>query len=115
MRSYLHGTAAHNGRMVPAGNLSASVGTFPIGIDCRAFAEMATSLIGITSAQQIIRGSHETSIIAGVERLDYSKGIPQRLKAFELFLQRHPDYQGRVSDVPNRSPLTNAGISSVGA
>jgi trehalose 6-phosphate synthase len=35
--------------------------------------------------------------IIGVDRLDYSKGIPQRLSAFELFLQTQPDWRGKVT------------------
>jgi trehalose 6-phosphate synthase len=37
------------------------------------------------------------ALIIGVDRLDYSKGIPQRLSAFELFLQTHPQWRGKVT------------------
>ena len=39
----------------------------------------------------------ETRIMLSIDRLDYSKGIPQRLRAFELFLERHPEYKEKVS------------------
>ena len=32
-----------------------------------------------------------------MDRLDYSKGIPGRLQAFDKFLEKYPEYQGRVS------------------
>ena len=36
-------------------------------------------------------------IIFGVDRLDYTKGIPDRLKAFERLLERHPEWRGSVT------------------
>src|SRR5204863_151455 len=36
-------------------------------------------------------------ILLGVDRLDYTKGIPDRLLAFERFLERHPEWRRRVS------------------
>jgi trehalose 6-phosphate synthase len=37
------------------------------------------------------------ALIIGADRLDYSKGIPQRLSAFELFLQTQPNWRGKVT------------------
>src|SRR5690606_11024038 len=37
------------------------------------------------------------NIIISIDRLDYSKGIPQRLQAFELFLERYPEFHGKVT------------------
>lgn len=34
--------------------------------------------------------------MVGVDRLDYVKGVPQKLRAFELLLTEHPEYVGRV-------------------
>ncbi|MCZ6693130.1 MAG: bifunctional alpha,alpha-trehalose-phosphate synthase (UDP-forming)/trehalose-phosphatase, partial [Bacteroidetes bacterium] len=39
----------------------------------------------------------EIKIILSIDRLDYSKGIPQRLKAFELFLEKYPEFRNNVS------------------
>ena len=36
-------------------------------------------------------------MIVGVDRLDYSKGITQRLHAFEMFLEKYPEYSQKVS------------------
>lgn len=36
-------------------------------------------------------------VIVGVDRLDYIKGVPQKLHALELFLEQHPEWIGRVS------------------
>lgn len=39
----------------------------------------------------------QLKLILSVDRLDYSKGIPGRIKAYECFLQRYPQYLGKVS------------------
>lgn len=36
-------------------------------------------------------------LIVGVDRLDYIKGVPQKLHAMELFLTQHPEWIGKVS------------------
>jgi trehalose 6-phosphate synthase len=36
-------------------------------------------------------------VIVGVDRLDYIKGVPQKLHALELFLSQHPEWIGKVS------------------
>ena len=38
-------------------------------------------------------------LLLSVDRLDYSKGILHRLQGFETFLERHPEYQGKVTPV----------------
>lgn len=37
-------------------------------------------------------------LIVGVDRLDYIKGVPQKLHALELFLTQHPEWIGKVSN-----------------
>src|SRR5712692_4358510 len=41
------------------------------------------------------RGPDDPAQVIGVDRLDYTKGIPQRFLAIERFLERHPEFQGR--------------------
>ena len=55
----------------------------------RRFAKMAEE------APRVVRDSH-TKIILGVDRLDYTKGLVQRLKAFEILLQKYPNYVEQV-------------------
>jgi trehalose 6-phosphate synthase/phosphatase len=76
------------------GGRAVRVGAFPIGVDFAAFdrdggdeavtRELARSAISCES------------LILGVDRLDYTKGIPGRLLAFEALLERHPRWRGRV-------------------
>lgn len=45
-----------------------------------------------------------TKVLLGVERLDYVKGIPERFRAFELLLEQHPAWRGKVSFVQIAAP-----------
>ena len=38
----------------------------------------------------------DVKLIVGVDRLDYIKGVPQKLHALELFLSQHPEWIGKV-------------------
>jgi trehalose 6-phosphate synthase/phosphatase len=74
-----------------------TVGTFPIGIDFDHFAEKATS----AEVEQEIRMSRDRlpniTMILGIDRLDYTKGLPERMIAFQDALRRHPELQGNVT------------------
>ncbi|MEL7343764.1 MAG: trehalose-6-phosphate synthase [Pseudomonadota bacterium] len=88
-----------NGRFRIAGN-AVTLGHFPISIDVEEFAALAQSTKGQTPrAYELI----------GVERLDYSKGLPQRFLAFQRFLEKNEDAHGHVRFLqiapPSRSKL----------
>jgi trehalose 6-phosphate synthase len=73
-----------------------SVGAFPIGIDPEKFTE---GLKKPEVQQRIASLEHKfqgVKIIVGVDRLDYIKGVPQKLHALEVFLTEHPEWIGRV-------------------
>lgn len=73
-----------------------SVGAFPIGIDPDTFIEglkRPEVKQRIATLKQKFQG---TKIIVGVDRLDYIKGVPQKLHAFEVFLTEHPEWIGKV-------------------
>lgn len=75
------------------------VRAFPIGIDVDAFRRLAAA--SVRQAATPLRATRESlgerKLVIGVDRLDYSKGIVQRLEAFGQFLRSHPDQRGRVS------------------
>jgi len=81
------GLAAHEGT-IRVGERRVSVGAFPIGIDAQGFSDMAASPDVLARARQLREemGSPET-VLLGVDRLDYTKGIDIRLKAFAELLQ----------------------------
>ncbi|QJX47536.1 bifunctional alpha,alpha-trehalose-phosphate synthase (UDP-forming)/trehalose-phosphatase [Hymenobacter taeanensis] len=73
------------------------VDAFPMGIDFKQYAETANTE---AVARQILayrEGFREGRIVLSIDRLDYTKGIAQRLRAFEGLLQRHPEWHGKVS------------------
>ncbi|KAI6155740.1 glycosyltransferase family 20 protein [Pisolithus tinctorius] len=74
----------------------AHVGTFPIGIEPGSFIENLKKdsvKSRITQLEQRFAG---VKLIVGVDRLDYIKGVPQKLHALELFLSQHPEWIGKV-------------------
>jgi alpha,alpha-trehalose-phosphate synthase [UDP-forming] len=86
------------------------IGVFPIGIDYREFADFAASApvtqrIAELSAQLAPAdvsapgepSGQKTQIVLAVDRLDYTKGIPDRLKAFRLALVRYPDLHRKIT------------------
>jgi trehalose 6-phosphate synthase/phosphatase len=72
------------------------VGHFPIGIDFNSFENDARSETVAQRAQQLRATFPGCQLILGSDRLDYSKGIPERLRAFRTALERHPELCGRV-------------------
>jgi trehalose 6-phosphate synthase len=72
-------------------------GAFPISIDTAYIeqqARQAASKVGVKRLGTSLSG-REMAI--GVDRLDYSKGLPERFRAFERFLKRHPEHRGKLT------------------
>jgi trehalose 6-phosphate synthase len=80
-----------------SGEREVRVGHFPISIDYDQFAETAASQEVSDRAWYLHESFPERQIILGVDRLDYTKGIPERLEAFRRALIRHPELQEQVS------------------
>jgi len=73
------------------------LGSFPIGIDFRAFAQQAATRAVADAATRIHAALPEQQLIFSTDRLDYTKGIPEKLAAFRHALVRFPKLQGRVT------------------
>ncbi len=73
------------------------VGAFPISIDVRSLEEEAKSREVAESAWHIHENLPDRQLILGVDRLDYTKGIPNRLRAFRHLLEHHPEHRNNVS------------------
>lgn len=83
-------------RAVTFGNTTVSAAPFPIGIDPEKF---HTSLESEPVQRRIAELEEEFKdkrVMVGVDRLDYVKGIPEKLRAFELFLEEHPECIGSM-------------------
>ncbi|WP_018096429.1 alpha,alpha-trehalose-phosphate synthase (UDP-forming) [Sinorhizobium meliloti] len=72
-------------------------GVYAIGIETAAFAEFAKNALTNKTVRKARESIEHRSLIIGVDRLDYSKGITQRIDAFERFIQANPAQQGRVT------------------
>jgi len=74
----------------------AHVGTFPIGIEPSSFIDNLKKQSVQDRIQQLEQRFNGVKVIVGVDRLDYIKGVPQKLHALELFLTQHPEWIGKV-------------------
>ncbi|HEV8241656.1 MAG TPA: trehalose-6-phosphate synthase [Thermoanaerobaculia bacterium] len=72
------------------------VGAFPIGIDVDEFRSAAASAEAEERAASIRRGLGGAALILGVDRLDYSKGILERLHAIDVLLETRPELRRRL-------------------
>jgi trehalose 6-phosphate synthase/phosphatase len=71
------------------------LGVFPMGVDAAALAAMAADP-AIDGEVHAIRGDGSVRILLGVDRLDYTKGIPRRLLAYERMLETHRELREKV-------------------
>jgi trehalose 6-phosphate synthase len=87
----------------------AVLGTFPISIDFEEFAQAAAKPEVASRASAIRRDLSDSFLVLGVDRLDYTKGIPERLRSFRVLLRNHPDLRGRITlvqiVVPSREDI----------
>ena len=85
--------------LVEEGDRTCHAGAFPLGIDFDRFEQLAR----LAPAA----GERRERVVLGVDRLDYTKGIPERIRAFERLLELHPEYRERITlvqiAVPTRS------------
>lgn len=85
------------------------VGSFPIGIDYNDFVRHASGPEVTALAAQLRAQLPDRQLILGVDRLDYTKGIPHRLEAFRNALTRYPELHERVTliqiVVPSREDI----------
>jgi trehalose 6-phosphate synthase len=75
----------------------AQVGTFPIGIDPYAFVEAVKKPSVLERTRSLEAKFEGKKVIIGVDRLDYIKGLPQKLQSFEVFLSQNPEWVEKVS------------------
>jgi trehalose 6-phosphate synthase len=73
------------------------VGAFPIGIDTAEFNRRARRSARLPLVRNVLESLAGRAMMIGVDRLDYSKGLAQRLDAFERFLAMYPDWRGQVT------------------
>ncbi|NNM74486.1 trehalose-6-phosphate synthase [Enterovirga sp. DB1703] len=100
------------------------VGAFPIGIDTDAFRQAAAKAENLPAVKRFVSTLGQQKLMIGVDRLDYSKGIDERIKSFCAYLDAHPEERGRVtylqvtpksrSDVPEYKQIQQEVAGRVG-
>ncbi|HTT85432.1 MAG TPA: trehalose-6-phosphate synthase [Rhizomicrobium sp.] len=111
------GMPAHIPRGHRNGERVMRIGTFPVGIAAETFQRCARRASRSVFVKRVL-DSVPGTIIIGVDRLDYSKGLTLRLEAFERFLLANPQCRGKVtymqitpksrSDVPEYAEMERA-------
>ena len=94
------------------------VNTFPMGIDYNKFHNAATTHFKQKNREKSElkkqlelhkKGDESGKLILSIDRLDYTKGVVNRIKAFDLFLTKYPEYQEKVRlvmlTVPSRADV----------
>lgn len=71
-------------------------GAFPLGVDPEGLIRLAKSARVMREVDHIRNENAGRRLLLGVDRLDYIKGIPRRLLAFEKLLQQNPELRGKV-------------------
>ena len=82
---------------VRVGSRQVKAAAFPIGIDAGDFARAVATPTARQACERLKRSVEDKHVIIGVDRLDYSKGLPERFRGYRRFLEEHDDYRGRVT------------------
>ena len=96
-----------NSAGVDAYGAHVAVDVFPIGIDVKAVQRAAFGAAGIDKAVVDLRKLYAgKKIIVGRDRLDSVRGVAQKLQAFEVFLERYPEWRDKVVLIQVTSPTS---------
>jgi trehalose 6-phosphate synthase/phosphatase len=95
-------------------NRTVQLGVHPMGVDYKRLERLAQGTRD-TGAVDALRRRHGMHLILGIDRLDYTKGIPHRMLAFDSLLRRYPEWHGHVLflqvAVPTRTGVPAYGVS----
>ena len=89
--------AEHHMAQVRFDNRMIKVDAFPMGIDYEKYSQAGERPEVQKERERVKHEVTTPKLILSVDRLDYSKGIPLRLKAFHRFLERYPEYREEVT------------------
>ena len=85
-------------------NRTLRVGAFPIGIDVSEFESLANGKEGTDMFERMREEYSRRRLLLGVDRLDYSKGLPQRVHAFRELLATYPENRNSATLIQIASP-----------
>ena len=82
---------------------------FPIGIDPVEFRMQAEKSMQGAEVERLESSLRGAKLVLGVDRLDYSKGLPERFRGYEAFLARYPEHRGKVTFL-QVAPISRGGV-----
>jgi trehalose 6-phosphate synthase len=83
---------------------SLRAGAFPIGIDVDEFIGLSRGPDAQDTLNTLRGQNQQHQLLVGVDRLDYSKGLPQRIRAFRALLERYPDSRNNATLIQVAAP-----------
>ncbi|MDJ1158775.1 alpha,alpha-trehalose-phosphate synthase (UDP-forming) [Chelatococcus sp. SYSU_G07232] len=112
------GASACEGRRMSVAGRELRIGVYPVGIDRLGYARTAARAGRSAFIREVRESLSDRTMLIGVDRLDYSKGLTQRLDAFERVLAVAPEWRGRLtflqitpksrSDIPEYAAMQRA-------
>ena len=110
--------ATENQFVFSSGDRRTRIGACPVGLDVEEFQRRARRAVGSAFVREVVESLGGRSLVIGVDRLDYSKGLVQRMDAFERFYELHAEWRAKVtylqiappsrSEIPEYSELEQA-------
>ena len=102
-----------DGRLKAFGRTLA-IEAFPIGIDAQSFAAEAEQNARAPELRSLARAADGQALIVGVDRLDYTKGLPERIHSIAALLDNWPEYRHRIRFL-QIAPPTREGVDAYNA
>jgi trehalose 6-phosphate synthase len=110
----LGGTAARSPGVFDVEGRKTRVRTFPVAIATAVYARAARKSVKSTLVSDLRASLDGKSLIMGVDRLDYTKGIPDRIKAFGKFLEKYPEWHAKAT-LLQVTPKSRSGVPEYAA
>ena len=89
------------------------LGAFPVSVETKAYMRLARNAGRSAMVALVHESLGGSRLVLGVDRLDCSKGIPQRIKGFERFLELNPNWHGKVT-LLQLTPKSRSGTKQYG-
>jgi trehalose 6-phosphate synthase len=89
---------------------AAKVGVYPIGIDTAGFANLAARRFRTQDVSQLRDSLAGRALAIGIDRLDYTKGLPQRIAGFGKLLERFPRHRSGITFL-QVAPVSRGGVA----
>ena len=88
---------SRDGRTFNTGGRTVRLGAFPVGVETAEFERLARRSARIGEVSEVVTSTAGRMMIIGVDRLDYSKGLDLRMRAFEHFLGAYQRWRNAVT------------------